>query len=74
MRFETVDDTAFVTGQELDDLFRLFVPYEDVSAVAAADDVLGFGPVEIDALNGCVVAVALKSPDAIRAVRMGSVE
>ena len=50
MRFEAVNDPAFIAGEKLDDLLRLFVPNKNVTAIASTYHVFRPGTVKVNAL------------------------
>lgn len=57
MWFQAVDNTSIIALHEVDDSLRVLVPKENVSTVAAANNVLRVGAKEVDALNGATISV-----------------
>lgn len=57
MWFQAIDNTRIIALHEVDDSLRVLVPKENVSTVAAANNVLRVGAKEVDALNGATISV-----------------
>lgn len=57
MWFQAVDNTSIIALHKVDDSLRVLVPKENVSTVAAANNVLRVGAKEVDALNGATISV-----------------
>lgn len=70
MWFQAVDDTRIIALHEIDDSLRVLVPKENVSTVAAANNVLRVGAKEVYALNGATISVKGKEIDIFNWIRL----
>lgn len=57
MWFQAIDNARIIALHEVDNSLRVLVPKENMSTVAAADNVLRVGAKEVDALNGATISV-----------------
>lgn len=65
MWFQAIYHARIIALHEVDDSLRVLVPKENMSTVAAADNVLRVGAKEIDALNGATISVNGKEVELI---------